>query len=164
MQPKRLGAGLQRLFELFLSYQGTENEGPIQREQAALLFGMVLLFALLGINSCTLFTFAFEQHASLGTVMADGVVILLYLSLITAGLRWKRQGDHSAYIRIPVRLLAALGIAWGILVNLFALGAKPDQQGILVGLVMALVSTPMLAVPLSAALAFYIPISLLCSI
>jgi len=84
--------------------------------------------------------------------------------LIVAGLRWKRQGNHGAYIRISVRLLAALGIAWGILVNLFALGAKPDQQGILVGLVMALVSTPMLAVPLSAALAFYIPISLLCSI
>src|SRR3954451_10935236 len=100
MPPKRLGAGLQRLFELFLSYQGTENEGPIQREQAALLFGMVLFFAILGINSCTLFTFAFERHVSPGTIALDGVIILIYFSLIAAGLRWKRQGDHGAYIRI----------------------------------------------------------------
>jgi PAS domain-containing protein len=164
MQPRGPGASLQRLCKLFLSYRGTENERPIRHEQATLLFGMTICFAILGICSCTLFTFAFERHVTLGTAVANGVIILLYVGLLAGGLRWKRQGDDTAYIRRSNQFLAALGLAWGALVNLFAVSAGPDQQGILVGLIMALVSTPMLAVPLSAALAFYIPISILCSV
>jgi diguanylate cyclase (GGDEF)-like protein len=79
-------------------------------------------------------------------------------------LRWKRRCDDAAFIGLSVKLLTGLGLSWGVLVNLFALNAEPDRQGILVGLIMALVSTPMLAVPLSAALAFYLPISILCSV
>ncbi|MFL5251559.1 MAG: putative bifunctional diguanylate cyclase/phosphodiesterase [Rhodopila sp.] len=164
MPPKGVHASLQRLRDLFLSYQGTDNEGPIRHEQATLLFGTAFFFAVLGITSCTLFTFAFEQHATPETVITDGVIILLYLSLIGGALRWKRRRDDAAFIRAALRRLIGLGMAWGTLVNLFAINARPDQQGILVGLIMALVSTPMLAVPVSVALAFYIPVSILCSV
>jgi diguanylate cyclase (GGDEF)-like protein/PAS domain S-box-containing protein len=125
---------------------------------------MTFFFAVLGVTSCALFTFAFEQPVTPETAVTDGVIILLYLGLLAGGLRWKRRGDDAAFIRVSVWFLTGLGVAWGALVNLFALNARLDQQGILVGLIMALVSTPMLAVPLSAALAFYIPISILCSI
>ena len=152
------------LREIFLSYHGTENEGPIQQEQATLLLGVTLLFALLGIGSCTLFTFAFEKHLNRGIILTDCVIILLYIGLVAGGLRWKRCRDDVAFIGLSVKFLTGLGLAWGVLVNLFAANANSDQQGILVGLIMALVSTPMLAVPLSAALAFYLPISILCSI
>jgi protein-S-isoprenylcysteine O-methyltransferase Ste14 len=159
-----IGASLRTLRKLFESYHGTDNEGPIRREQAKLLFGISLLFSVLGVGSCTLFTLAFEQHTSLGITMADGVIILLYIGLVASGLRWRRRGNDAVYIRHSVKLLLGLGVAWGVLVNLFAMIAKLDQQGILVGLIMALVSTPMLAVPLSAALAFYLPIAILCSV
>jgi diguanylate cyclase (GGDEF)-like protein len=152
------------LRELFLSYQGTEDEGSIRREQATLLFSVSLLFALLGIASCALFTSAFERHPNLAVTATDCVIILLYIGLIAGCLRWQRHGCDDAFIRLSVKLLTGLGLAWGVVINLFALSATPDQQGILVGLIMALVSTPMLAVPLSAALAFYLPISILCSI
>ena len=149
---------------LFLSYQGTENEGPVRREQATILFGVTLLFACLGVASCTLFTLAFEQDMNIGINAAYGVIILLYGALVAGGLRWRRWRDDAAFIRRSVRVLLALGVAWGVLVNLFALVARSDQQGILIGLIMALVSTPMLGVPLSVAMAFYVPISALCAI
>lgn len=152
------------LRRLFLSYQGTDNEVPVRREQATILFGVTLLFALLGVGTCTLFTLAFEQHMKPGVTVAYLTVITLYAGLVAGGLRWKRRRDDAAFIRRSVVCLVGLGIAWGILVNLFALDARPDQQGILIGLIMALVSTPMLGVPLSVALAFFIPISMLCSI
>lgn len=161
---KRPRACFRRLRKLFTSYRGTENEPPIRHEQATLLFGMTFFFTILGTASCILFTFAFERHVTSETAVADSVIMLLYLALLGGGLRWRRHGDDTSYIRESVQLLAGLGVAWGALVNLFAMGAGPDEQGILVGLIMALVSTPMLAVPLSAALAFYIPISILCSV
>ena len=154
-------AGLRRLF---LSYQGTDNERPIRRDQATLLFSVTLLFAFLGVGSCTLFTVAFEQHVSIGINSLYAVVILLYGALVAGAVRWKRQRDDTAFIRRSVRVLMALGVAWGILVNMFAAIARPDQQGILIGLIMALVSTPMLGVPLSVAMAFYVPISAFCAI
>jgi diguanylate cyclase (GGDEF)-like protein len=154
-------AGLRRLF---LSYQGTDNERPVRRDQATLLFSVTLLFAFLGVGSCTLFTLAFEQHMSIGINTAYGVIILLYGALVAGALRWKRQRDDTAFIRRSVRVLLALGVVWGILVNMFALISRPDQQGILIGLIMALVSTPMLGVPLSVAMAFYLPISAFCAI
>ena len=158
---------LQRLLalrRLFQSYLGTENERPVRREQATILSGVTVLFAILGIGSCTLFTLAFEQRMSTGVTAAYGTIILLYVLLVAGGLRWRQRRDDAAFIRLSVMLLVALGLAWGVLVNLFALDAQPNQQGILIGLIMALVSTPMLAVPLSAALAFYVPISIFCSV
>ena len=59
------------LREIFLSYDGTENEGPIQQEQATLLLGITLLFAFLGIGSCTLFTLAFEQNLNPSITLTD---------------------------------------------------------------------------------------------
>ena len=161
------GAILQRLLalrRLFRSYLGTDNERPVRREQATILFGVTLLFAFLGIGSCTLFTLAFERRMSPAITVAYGTIIVLYVGLVAGGLRWRQRRDDAAFIRLSVMLLAGLGLAWGVLVNLFALDAQPNQQGILIGLIMALVSTPMLAVPLSAALAFYVPISIFCSL
>ncbi len=160
-------AGFQRLValrRLFLSYQGTDNECPVRREQATILFGITLLFAFLGVGSCTLFTLAFQQNMKPGITTAYISVIMLYVGLVAGGLRWRRRRDDAAFIRLSVMFLLGLGIAWGVLVNLFARDARPDQQGMLIGLIMALVSTPMLGVPLSAALAFYLPISAFCSI
>ena len=75
---------------------------------------------------------------SLGITVADCVIILLYTGLVAGGLRWKRRGDDAAFIGLSVKFLIGLGLAWGVLVNLFALNAKLDQQGILIGLIMAL--------------------------
>src|SRR6201995_1179575 len=123
MQPKRPAARLRQLCKLFLSYRGTENERPLRHEQATLLFGMKCSFAILGLASCTLLSFAFTQHKAPRTVMADSVIILLYLVLVASGVRWRRQGNDVAYIRVSVWPLSGPGVAWGALVDLFALWA-----------------------------------------
>lgn len=148
---------------VFLSYQGTDNERAVRHEQATLLFGINFLFAFLGVGSATLLTLAFARNMNPAIIVASSLVIAVYGVLLACGLRWKRRHDDDAFIRASVLVLAVLGVVWGILVNLFAMHARPDQQGILIGLITGLVSTPMLAVPVAAALAFYVPISLLCT-
>ena len=61
MQPSGPSASFRRLWKLFTSYRGTENERPIRHEQATLLSGMTFFFAILGTASCMLFTFAFGR-------------------------------------------------------------------------------------------------------
>ncbi|MCQ8278080.1 EAL domain-containing protein [Acetobacteraceae bacterium KSS8] len=136
----------------------------MRQEQAAILLTTTYLFAALGSGSATLFSIAFDGWASGPIAIAYSAVLGSYIAMILNGLRWRRKQNHVAFIKSTVFLLFLLGIAWGALVNLFALGARLDQQGTLIGLVMALVSAPMLGVPLSAALAFFLPISIACSI
>ena len=156
--------GLAALRRLFVSYRNTIQEPPIRREQATILFGVIWLFAFLGIGSCALFTLAFSQQAN-PVILANGAVIIaLYIGVLTCGLRWRRRRDDTSFISRCRQTFFVLGIAWGVLVNLFSLRAGPDQQGVLIGLIMGLVSTPMLTVPLSAALAYFLPISLFCTL
>ncbi len=160
---KQAGAVVQwmlSLSRLFRSYQGTDNEQPVRRDQAAILFSVTFLFAFLGVGSCVLFTLAFEQHMVFAINATCTVIIALYVCLVAGAVQWKRHRNDAAFIRRSVIVFVGLGVAWGVLVNMFGLIAQPNQQGILIGLIMALVSTPMLGVPLSAALAFYLPISL----
>ncbi len=149
---------------MFLSYQGTENESAVRHEQATILFGINFLFAFLGVGSSTLLTLAFARNINPAIIVTYVLIIVIYGVLLGCGLHWKRQQDDAAFIRASVFVLAALGVVWGILVNLFAMHARPDQQGVLTGMITGLVSTPMLAVPVAAGLAFYVPISLLCTI
>lgn len=73
---------LMALRRLFLSYQGTDSEVPVRREQATILFGVSFLFALLGMSSCTLFTLAFEQMRNPAIVAAYFAVITLYVNFV----------------------------------------------------------------------------------
>ncbi len=152
------------LRRLFVCYRNTGQEPQIRREQATILSGVIWLFAFLGIGSCVLFTLAFGQQANPVILVNGGMIIALYIDVLTCGLRWRRQRDDTAFINRCRHTFFVLGIAWGVLVNLFSLPAGPDQQGVLIGLIMGLVSTPMLTVPLSAALAYFLPISLLCTV
>ena len=149
---------------VFLSYQGTDNECAVRHEQATLLFGVNFLFTFMGVSSATLLTLAFARNMKPSIIVVYTLIIVVYGVLLGCGLYWKRRHDDAAFIRASVLVLATLGVVWGILVNLFAMHAGPDQQGALIGMITGLVSTPMLGVPVAAGLAFYLPISLLCTV
>jgi diguanylate cyclase (GGDEF)-like protein/PAS domain S-box-containing protein len=160
-------AGLRRvqaLRRLFLSYQGTVQEGPLRREQASILYSVVLLYVVLGITSCMLFTLDFRRQASPALAAVFCLTLALYGAMTAAAVQWKQRLDAPVFIRTATWILFGIGSSWGILVNLFAHAARGDQRATLVGLIMALVSTPMLTVPLSAGLAYFVPVSMLCSV
>ena len=154
----------QLIRRFFTVYSRMPKERALRQEQASILFYTIFLFCMLGSGSATLFTFAFDGWRDPPISACYAILIGLYLVLLFGGFRWRRRPDEIAFIRNSVRVLCCIGVVWGILVNLFAGRATADQHGILIGLIMALVSAPMLGVPLSAALAFFVPITLCCSI
>ncbi|MCQ8242281.1 putative bifunctional diguanylate cyclase/phosphodiesterase [Rhizosaccharibacter radicis] len=133
-------------------------------EQATMLFNTSFLFATLGSGSALLFLLAFRDVETSADSVAAVIISLLYAALIASALRWRTDQQHRPFMRRASRLFVLLGIAWGLLVNLFAYEIRPEDQGSLIGLIMGLVSSPMLGVPVSSALSFYVPIALLCSV
>ncbi len=152
-----------RLWRLYRSGQDTQTKELLEREHASLLSGAIALFAVLGPVSCICFTLDFLGRIDAPLIVSCGITVSLYAGLIASAVRWMGLRKDRRFIRQSVILFSGLGVSWGILVNLFALHGTPDQQGELIGLIMTLVSTPMLGVPLSVALAFFVPISGFCA-
>ena len=156
---------LTNIWKMFQISQHDENASSLRHEQASVLSHVIWLFSILGISSSTLFTLRFGNGFRLLVSTFYISIVCLYLLLIAASLRWRRDQNHDALIRTSIRILFILGIVWGGLVNIFAMMVEhPGEEGAVFGLIMGLVSTPMLGVPIRAALAFFFPISLFCTI
>ncbi len=138
------------------------TEATLQSEQASILFQTNRLYIVCGICVSALFMVAFDGWSDPATTVAYIVVQLIYASLLAVALSWRRSGRHVRLIRSSIPLLLCLGAAWGGLVTLFADAYEPGMQPALVGITMALVASPMLSVPLLAALAFYVPVAIAC--
>lgn len=153
-----------RLWRLFRSERGDSAQVLLEREHASILSGIIALFGVLGPVSCLFFTLDFRGRIDAPLIASCATTISLYTGLVASALRWMGRRDNKAFIRRSVALFRGLGVSWGVLVNLFAVHAVPDQQGELIGLIMTLVSTPILGVPLAAALAFFVPVSIFCAV
>ena len=139
------------------TYSRIPLEPALRTEQASILFYTICLFFAFGTSTCTLFTVAFDGWEHLQIAITFGAVLTLYGFLLGNAVRWRYRRDDVPFIRSSVGLLVCLGIAWGALICEFASTSSQQEQPILIGLAMALVSAPMLGVPLAAALAFYVP-------
>ncbi|QEH95745.1 EAL domain-containing protein [Gluconobacter thailandicus] len=156
---------LKNIWKLFQISQHEENAPSLRHEQASVLSHVIWLFSILGISSSTLFTLRFGNGFRLLVSTFYIAIVCLYLLLIATSLRWRRDQNHDALIRVSIRILFVLGLVWGGLVNIFAMMVEhPGEEGAVFGLIMGLVSTPMLGVPIRAALAFFLPISLFCTL
>ena len=140
------------------------DSNQLKDEQSAILARAVFFFAVLGLGSVNLFMFDFRRQSDLFMLLAYGWIVLSYLGWGAAAIDWLRFHRNDRFIAISSYLVIGLGAAWGLLINLFSMAATPDQKGLLIGLIMALVSTPMLGVPAGVGLAFWFPIAVFCSL
>lgn len=153
------------IWKLFQVSQEDENASSLRHEQASVLSHVIWLFSILGISSSILFTWRFGDGLNLLVSIFCISIICLYLTLIGVSLRWHRDKKPEALIRHATYILFVLGVVWGGLVNIFAMMVQhPGEEGAIFGLIMGLVSTPMLGIPIRAALAFFLPISFFCTI
>ena len=145
-------------------YSAVLTSQELKAEQAAILARTTFFFAILGLGSISLFGFDFRAQFNGFMLLAGGWIVLSYLAWVAASIAWLRSRDHDRFLAVSTYLVIGIGAAWGLLVNLFAAVATDDQKGTLIGLIMALVSTPMLGVPVSVGLGFWIPIAIFCAV
>lgn len=135
-----------------------KDERPgIRREELKLLAQTIYLFAVIGTASDGLLAIDFRSGLDLAPGLLCTTIPILYGVLVTQALRWRRTGDNEWFLRSSLISLALLGTAWALLINLLASIASPGQRGLIDALMIALVSTPMVAAPLAAAIVFWIP-------
>ena len=135
-----------------------KDERPgIRREELKLLAQTIYLFAVIGTVSDGLLAIDFRSGLDLACGLLCTTVPVLYGVLVTQALRWRRTGDNERFLRGSLVSLAILGTTWGLLINLLASLASSGQRCLIDSLMIALVSTPMVAAPLAAAIAFWIP-------
>ncbi len=135
-----------------------DDERPgLRREELKLLAQTIVLSASVGTSSDGLLAIDFRARLGVLPGLLCASIPVLYGVLVMQMLRWKRSRDDERFLRNSLASLAVLGIAWALLVNLLALVASPDQRGLIDAIMIALVSTPMVAAPLAAAIAFWIP-------
>jgi len=135
-----------------------KDERPgIRREELKLLAQTIYLFAIIGTASDGLLAIDFRSGLDLASGLLCSIIPVLYGVLLTQASRWKRTGDNERFLRHSLVSLAILGAAWALLINLLASMASPGQRGLIDALMIALVSTPMVAAPLVAAIVFWIP-------
>ncbi len=147
-------SGLRRLLS---PPRGADLSSAVRSEQIKLLSLALRLFAAAGITTAALVAWDFRGALS-GPAWAPCVAIPLgYALLLHEDRRRHRTGSEAAFLRRSIVLLGALGALWGILINTLLAHADRVQIGLLDALLVALVSTPLIAAPLSAAAAFWIP-------
>ena len=135
-----------------------KEEGPgVRREELKLLAQTIGLFAVVGTSSDGLLAMDFRSSLGLASGGLCVVIPVLYGALAMHAIRWMQGGGDKPFLRNSLLNLGILGVSWAILINLLALVASPGQRGLLDSIMIALVSTPMVAAPLAAAVVFWVP-------
>ena len=132
----------------------------VRRQQLNLLALTAVMFSVVGSSGAVLLAVYFRAGLTMPAGLNCLLIALLYSALMWATLRWRAFGHDRVFLRRGTLLLAALGVAWGLLVNLLVPTALPHQRGILDAIVIALISTPLAVAPTSAAMAFWFPSAL----
>jgi diguanylate cyclase (GGDEF)-like protein len=129
----------------------------VRNEQNLLLARTSCLFAVFGSSSVA--TLALDFRSGLGAcgILACLAIPALYGMLIALVGRWRQDGDGIGFHRRSLVCLAALGVLWGVLLVMLSGGHDVSQQRMVAALLIGLVSTPVMAAPFSAALAFWVP-------
>jgi diguanylate cyclase (GGDEF)-like protein len=129
----------------------------VASEQAWLLARICYVYAIFGTTSVTLIAAAFRSRLGLLGFSAAAALPILYGALLLRVRDLHRFDDASAFLRSALFLLSFVGIAWGLLIYSMGLVSDPIHQRLLVAIMVGLVSTPIITVPFSAALAFLVP-------
>lgn len=135
-----------------------KEEGPgVRREELKLLAQTIGLFAVVGTSSDGLLALDFRSRLGLASGSLCVLIPVLYGALAMQALRWVRGGADKPFLRNSLFHFGVLGVSWAILINLLALVASSGQHGLIDSIMIALVSTPMVAAPLAAAIVFWVP-------
>ena len=129
----------------------------VQEEQQRLLARTAYLFASLGSSTIAVLALDFRGDLGAAGILLCLAIPALYGVLLAQVRRWKRTGDGTGFHRRSLACLAVLSTLWGVLLILLSGGHDVSQQRIVAALLIGLVSTPLTAAPLSAALAFWVP-------
>ncbi|HEX2943576.1 MAG TPA: diguanylate cyclase, partial [Rhodopila sp.] len=129
----------------------------VRREHLKLLGLTIRLFAVVGISSIILLAIDFRSALSGVAGAACATIPVLYVLIVLQEIRWRRGGEDRAFLRRSLAILATQGICWGIFINSALTVANGSQRSLLAALVIAMISTPLVASPLSAAIAFWLP-------
>ena len=139
----------------------------IRTEQVNVLSTLVGVMAILGQGAVLLIVYEFWfTGARMLLAPVEAVVFFLYALLIALSLRWNEIWVGSvawtaeqARVRY-VRVTLALGSAWGVLFVGLMPFAQGSQRSLLFALIVGLISAGALVVPVSAAVVFWLPITI----
>ena len=138
----------------------------IRVEQINVLSTLMAVMAVMGQGAILLIAYEFwDTDARMALAPVEAVIFLSYAALIGLSLRWNGIGSGAAQrnadrVRLQyVQVILVLGLAWGAMfVSLMPL-AQGKRLSLLYALVVGLISAGTLVVPVSAALAFWAPIT-----
>ena len=163
----RLFQRARRVAHLFL-LQGLPRRvaDRIRHEQVNVLATLVGVMAAMGQGTVLLVAHEFwDTPARMRLAPVEAVIFLAYALLIAMSLRWHGvwpgagNGAADQVRRRYVQVISVLGVAWGVvIVGLMPL-AQGNTRSLLYALIVGLISAGALVVPVSAALAFWVPIT-----
>jgi len=134
-----------------------EYSGEVAAEQAWLLSRTCFVYAIFGTTSIALITADFWGRIGCPGITAAAMIPVLYGLLLLRVRALYRSDDTSRFLRSALCLLSLVGIDWGFLIYVLGLNSDYSQRSLLAAVMVGLVSTPIITVPFSAALAFLIP-------
>lgn len=136
----------------------------IRLEQVNVLSALIGVMSVMGQGAILLVAYEF-WNAGARMVLAPVEAVIFFAYAVLAGLSlrwngiWMDPADSTAdQVRLwYVQAISVVGLAWGVLfIDLMPL-AQGNQRSLLYGLIVGLISAGALVVPVSAALAFWLP-------
>ncbi|MGA9869322.1 MAG: EAL domain-containing protein [Acetobacteraceae bacterium] len=134
-----------------------QYSGEVAAEQAWLLSRTCYVYSIFGTTSIALITADFWGRLGCPGIATAGLIPVLYGLLLLRVRALYRSDDTSRFLRSASFLLILIGIDWGFLIYILGLDSDITQRSLLAAVMVGLVSTPIITVPFSAALAFLIP-------
>lgn len=138
----------------------------IRLEQVNVLSTLVGVMSVMGQGAVLLVVYEFwDTGARTMLAPVEATISSCYVALVGISLRWnglwKGLTDSTAEeVRSwYVRVASVLGLAWGVLFIGLMPFAQPDQRSVLFALIVGSISAGALVVPVSAALVFWVPIT-----
>lgn len=133
--------------------------------QLDMIARLAQVMALTGLNTLAFLCWIFCGSAlTLGWALPMGVLPFVYVLVLHLGASWHRKTDPHAradasamFVRYYIGAVLLLGVSWAaLLVGLNAV-ADLDQRSILYATTIGLISTTAVFLPVSAAVAFWVP-------
>ena len=138
----------------------------IRLEQVNVLSMLVGVMSVMGQGTIFLIIYEFwDTGARTMLAPVEAIISSCYMALIGISLRWNGlwkgfTGSTAEEVRSwYVRVAFVLGLAWGVLFSGLMPFAQADQRSVLFALIVGSIAAGALIVPVSAALAFWVPIT-----
>ena len=125
------------------------------------MFYLSILFAVTGVGNAIFIVLNFRPLDRPLLPVVGAVIVAIYGLILTASYIWRQTNRAFVYLQQARLLYFALGIAWGILINVLAQYGTLNQRALIIGLALGVVSTPIICVPAIVAFSFFVPVALL---